>query len=236
MRRLRPLLALFIVLLGVSGATACKDTKAGAGSATTTNLPAGDALLKESSAAMHDIKTAQFVITADGAVAGLNLHKAEGTLTREGSAKGTAQIDQSGVTVEVSFVIVGDKLYLKGPTGGYQTLPLALAASVYDPSAILNPDKGIAKVLSTASGAKTEATEEVNGTPTYRIAATMKAADLVAVVPGVTDSVPGRLWVSTADKKLLKAAFTMPNVGETKGGTVTVTFTNFDAPAAISVP
>jgi lipoprotein LprG len=227
---MRPLIAVLVVLLGLA---ACKSGKTDTASA---NLPAGDALLKESSAAMHDIKTAQFVITSDGAVAGLNLHKAEGTLTREGSAKGTAQIDQSGATVEVSFVIVGDKIYLKGPTGGYQTLPLALAASVYDPSAILNPDKGIAKVLSTATGAKTEAIEEVDGKQAYRVAATMNAADLVTVVPGVTDPVPAKLWISVDDKRLLKAAFTMPATGDAKGGTVTVTFTNFDAPATISAP
>jgi lipoprotein LprG len=224
------MIAVLVVLFGLA---ACKAGKTDTASA---NLPAGDALLKESSAAMHDIKTAQFVITSDGAVAGLHLHKAEGTLTREGSAKGTAQIDQSGVTVEVSFVIVGDKIYLKGPTGGYQTLPLALAASVYDPSAILNPDRGIAKVLSTASGAKTEAIEEVDGKQAYRVAATMNAADLVTVVPGVTDPVPGKLWISVDDKKLLKAAFTMPAAGEAKGGTVTVTFTNFDAPVTINAP
>ena len=227
---MRPLIAVLVVLFGLA---ACKAGKTDTASA---NLPAGDALLKESSAAMHDIKTAQFVITADGAVAGLNLRKAEGTLTREGNAKGTAQIDQSGVPVEVSFVIVGDKIYLKGPTGGYQTLPLALAASVYDPSAILNPDKGIAKVLSTASGAKTEAIEEVNGKQAYRVAATMNAADLVTVVPGVTEPVPGKLWISVDDKRLLKAAFTMPDAGGSKGGTVTVTFTDFDAPVTISAP
>jgi lipoprotein LprG len=236
MRPIRPLLA--VVLVGLVVLTGCKDNKTAAknNDATTANLPAGDTLLKESAAAMHDVKTAQFKITSDGPIAGLSLRKAEGQLTREGSAKGTAEIEQSGQPVEVSFVIVGDKIYLKGPTGGYQALPLALAASVYDPSAILNPDKGIAKVLSTASDAKTEATEDVDGTSTYRVAATMNATDLATVVPGVTGAVPGKLWISQADKKLLKAAFTLPNVGDTKGGTVTVTFSNFDAPASISAP
>jgi lipoprotein LprG len=64
----------------------------------------------------------------------------------------------------------------------------------------------------------------------------MNATDLATVVPGVTGSVPGKLWISTADKKLLKAAFTLPSSGDTKGGTVTVTFSNFDAPVSISAP
>src|SRR4051812_19887239 len=132
MRPIRPLLAVVLVGLVASSVvlTSCKDNKTTAknnDATNTANLPAGDALLKDSAAAMHDVKTAQFKITSDGPIAGLSLRKAEGTLTREGNAKGTAEIEQSGQPVEVEFVIVGDKIYLKGPTGGYQALPLALA-------------------------------------------------------------------------------------------------------------
>ena len=234
MSRLRPVLALLAVLVALTSCT--QDKPKTNGNQAVGNLPVGDALLKESAAAMRDIKTAQFLITAEGAVAGLNLRRAEGTLTREGSAKGTAQIDQDGLNVELSFVIVGDKIYLKGPTGGYQTLPLALAATVYDPSAILDPDRGIAKVLGTATEAKTEASESVDGRAAWRVAATVTAADLVTIVPGVTGSVPAKMWISTTDKRLLKATFTLPGVGDAKGGTVTVTFKEFDAPATISAP
>jgi len=227
-------IALLVVLVAL---TSCTDKKPKTnGNQAAGDLPAGDSLLKDSAAAMRDIKTAKFLITADGAVAGLNLRRAEGTLTKEGNAQGTAQIDQAGLNVELTFVIVGDKIYLKGPTGGYQTLPLALAASVYDPSAILDPDRGIAKVLSTAADPKTEAKEAVDGKDAWRVAAKMSANDLVTIVPGVTGAVPGKLWISTSDKRLLKAAFTVPDVGDTKGGTVTVTFKEFDAPATISAP
>jgi lipoprotein LprG len=234
MSRLRPILALLTVLAAL---TACSHSKPkNNANQSTANLPAGDTLVKESSTAMRDIKSAQFLITADGSVAGLNLHRAEGTLTREGSAKGTAQIDQAGVNVELTFVIVGDKIYIKGPTGGYQTLPLALAASVYDPSVILNPDKGIAKVLSTATEAKTEASETVDGKATWRVAAKATATDLATIVPGVTGVVPGQLWIAKDDKRLVKATFKLPDSGDTKGGTVNVTFTQFDAPVTISAP
>jgi len=233
MSRLRPVIALFALLVVLA---ACTDKPGTSASQTADNLPAGDALVKESAAAMREIKTAQFLITADGAVAGLSLRRAEGTLTKEGNAKGTAQIEQSGANVELSFVIVGDKIYLKGPTGGYQTLPLTLAASVYDPSAILDPDRGIAKVLSSATDAKTEASESVDGKTAWRVAATSAAADLAAIIPGVTGSVPGKVWIDSSDKRLLKAAFALPAAGDAKGGTVTVTFKEFDAPATISAP
>ncbi len=238
MPRLGSRLALLIVLPALlAGSAACTHAKpkSGAGAATG-DLPAGDALVKDSAVTMRDVRTAKFKITADGTVAGLALKSAEGTLTREGSAQGTAQINESGLDVELSFVIVGDKIYLKGPTGGYQTLPLALAASVYDPSAILDPDRGIAKVLSTAIGARTEASDPVDGKPAWRVAVNADAGDLSAIIPGVTGTVPGKVWISTADKRLLKAAFTLPDSGGAKGGTVTVTFTDYDAPVSISAP
>jgi lipoprotein LprG len=226
MSRLRTVLALFAVLLAVAS---CTD-KPKAASAPAQNLPAADTLLKDSAAAMAEIKTAQFLITAQGTVAGLSLRRAEGTLTRAGQAKGTAQLDQSGSTVELSFVIVGDKIYVKGPTGGYQAFPLQLAASVYDPSAILDPQRGIAKVLSTATGSTTEAAEQVDGKDAWRVAATADGTALAGVIPGVKGAVPGKVWIAQSDKRLLKATFTLT------GGTVTVTFTQFDAPATISAP
>lgn len=234
MSRLRPVLALLSVLVALAACTPDKPKTSGNSPAAA--LPAGATLLTESAAAMRDIKTAQFLITADGTIAGLSLRRAEGTLTKEGSAKGTAQVDQGGLNVELTFVIVGDKIYLKGPTGGYQTLPLSLAASVYDPSAILSPDRGIAKVLSTATGATTEASEAVGGKDAWRVAVAVNSTDLQTIIPGVTGTVPGKVWIGSADKRLLKATFTLPPAGDAKGGTVTVTFTAFDAPVTISAP
>lgn len=229
MFRLRPVLALSAVLFSLVACTPDKDGN-GAGEATAASLPAGETLVKESAAAMREIKTAQFLITADGEIAGLSLRRAEGTLTREGSAKGTAQVEQAGSLVELEFVIVGDKLYLKGATGGYQTLPLTLAATVYDPSAILDPDRGITKVLETATGATTEASEPVDGKDAWRVAVNTTGTALAALIPGSTGNITAKLWIADADKRLLKATFTM------SGGTVTVTFKEFDAPVTISAP
>lgn len=236
MSRTRTLLAgataAALLLVALTGCTSKTDEP----SKTDPNLPAAEGLLKDSAAAMGGIKTAKFLITADGTIAGVALKRADGVLTKEGNAQGTAQVEQTGTTVELAFTIVGQTMWLKGPTGDYQQLPLALAASVYDPSAILSPDRGIAKVLSTATAGKTEAAESVDGQDTYRVAADNSSQTLVNVIPGVTGSVPGKFWIAKDGKKLLKAAFTLPAVGEAKGGTVTITFKEFDAPATITAP
>jgi lipoprotein LprG len=234
MFRIRPVLALLAALTALAAVTSCtsSDDKK---DDSTASLPDGATLLTDSATAMGEIKTAKFLITADGAISGLSLRRAEGTLTREGDAEGTAQIEQAGTNVDLTFVIVGDKIYIKGPTGGYQELPLSLAATVYDPSAILDPDKGIAKVLSTATGAKTEAAEAVDGTDAWRVAMTANGADLATIIPGVSGDVPGKVWIGQQDKRLHKAVFTLPAEGGATG-TVTVTFQEFDAPATIKAP
>ncbi|MEV8511015.1 LppX_LprAFG lipoprotein [Dactylosporangium sp. NPDC051484] len=227
--------ALTAVLVALTGCSGKSDKKAGAPSADP-NLPAAEGLLRDSATAMGGIKTAKFLITADGTIAGVAIKRADGVLTKEGNAQGTAQVEQMGTVADLAFTIVGQTMWLKGPTGGYQQIPLALAASVYDPSAILDPERGIAKVVSTATDGKTEAAETVDNQATYRVGAKFPAENLSKVVPGVTGSVPGRLWIAKDNKRVLKAAFDLPAVGDAKGGTVTVTFTEFDAAVTITPP
>jgi lipoprotein LprG len=46
----------------------------------------------------------------------------------------------------------------------------------------------------------------------------------------------GKLWLAADSKRLLKGQFTVPANGSDKGGTVTITFTDYDAPVTISAP
>ena len=112
---------------------------------------------------MAEVKSAHFVIDVNGKISGLSLKRAEGDLTQQGSARGTASIEQFGPAIEAKFVIVGSDLWLKAATGGYQKLPLAAAATVYDPSAILDPNRGVAKLLSSVKTATTQAKETLDG-------------------------------------------------------------------------
>src|SRR5581483_1287181 len=141
--------ALSILALTVTGSlTGCSKKKS------PTSLPAGTQLMADGATAMSNVQSAHFVLTVDGQINGLALSRAEGDLTKEGKAKGTATIDSSGIKVEAAFVIVDQSLYLKLATGGYQKLPLAVAATVYDPSAILDPNRGVAQLLRTAKNPK----------------------------------------------------------------------------------
>ncbi len=226
------LLPLFaIVLAGLLGCS--KDDKSDGA------LPVGSTLLTEASTVMRDATSAHVKIETQGELAQLPLRRADGDLTKEGEAKGTIQIEQLGALVEYEFVMKGPTIWLKGVTGGWQPLPAALAASVYDPSAILDPDRGVSKVLSTATEATTEAEEDIDGRSTYRVAAKLDPSAASALVPGVGPGVTGKLWFDKETKQLRRAVLNVPPAASPPGGqaaVVTIDFTDIGKPVTVSAP
>lgn len=164
-----------------------------------TALPDGPALLKRSAETMRTVKTVAFTIETKDKPA-VPVRHAEGSLTREGDAKGTLQIELVGLQ-EIEFVLVGDKVYFKGPTGGFQTMTRQQLIALYDPSAVLT---GVPDLLSTAQDARTQAEEKIGDTAAYRVAATLSQQVLAKLVPGVQQGVDGTLWIDKATGRLLK--------------------------------
>jgi lipoprotein LprG len=218
------LVTLFTVLF-IALVTSCSGS-----SGQKVTLPDGAAVLADSAKAMRGVTSTRFALDVQGNTPGVQLRSAEGQLTHEGSAKGTAKVDEGRQILELQFVILGQDLYLRPPTGPVQKLPLSFAGAVYDPSVILNPDRGIAAVLASGTGATTEAREQVDGVDTYRLQAKFPAQPLGTLVPGLTPDKTSEIWVATQGSRLVKAQF------PTTYGTVTAHFSDFDAPVQITPP
>lgn len=232
MRRPFALASALSLLLAVSVGCTDRgaDDPAGA-SDSSPSLPEAAELLRTAATELATVKTARFAISTEGAAETLGISAAEGVITVAGEAEGSARIEQGGRPIEVRFVVKGDTLHVNGLTGGWQEFPLATAAAIYDPTAILSPDRGVANLVGTASGG-TEARETVHGVPTYRITGTLPGAALGTLVPGIGEDVTGTLWIGAERRLLHRAQFPVP--GQT--GTVTVTFSEYDEPVTIRVP
>jgi lipoprotein LprG len=225
--------AVVLALVTAASAAGCgSDDKP---AAKTGDLPAADGLLRESATAMRAVESVKFSLEITGKPGGVPLRRVDGQLAKAGNAKGKVQLDQAGTLSEFEFVVIGSTAYLKGPTGGWQSVPLAVASTVYDPSAILDPERGIAKLLETASGGKTEAQEKVDGVDTYRVAAGFGSTVVGALVPGYGVGASGQVWIGK-DKLPVRIRLQMPATEGGEASTVEVRLTDYNAPASISAP
>lgn len=201
------------------------------------SLPAANGLLTTASASMRSVTSVHFNLMVNGTLSSVPVQSADGDLNVQGQAKGTAKITELGQLIQVDFVLVGGDLYLKGLTGGYQKIPATLAGKMFNPGVILDPNHGVAAVLSGLGNPKTEATDTVNGTQTYRISGTVNKSIVSALIPGINSDVPTKVWVTTDAKHLpVKAEFTVPGTDGAQGATVDVTISNVNAPVSVTAP
>ena len=199
-------------------------------------LPDGTTLVSESAEKMKAVNSAHITIDVDGSIGTLPVKRAEGDLKRDGDAKGNIQLLQLGQLIQLDFVFLGDDVYLKFVTGGWQKSSGGSSSFPYDPSKILDPSRGVAKLLSTATNAKTEAVETIDGKDAYRVAVAFDNTAASVLVPGVPQGVTGKVWIDKQTKHLLKAVVNSPASGATPAATMTVGLTAIDAPVTINAP
>ena len=230
--RTRVILLLCAALIGVTGCTGGSGTTPAASTA-----QGAQQLLAKSSASMRAVTSVQFGLTVAGDLSAVPVHSASGSLTKAGDAKGNAQISELGQLVQVDFVLVGGTFYLKGPTGGYVKLPASTAKSLFDPTAILDPDRGIAHVLASVQNPQPQGAETVNGVAATKVSGKVSGAVAGALVPGISTDVTATLWLADDAKALpVKAEFVVPTTAGKAGATVDVTLSDYDQPVTVTAP
>lgn len=224
---------ILLVTLALTAAvtTACSSDEP----ASDGNLPDAAGLLNDAAASTADIRSAHFTLAVNGEIPGLSVKSAEGDLTREGgtggAAKGTVSMDLMGSLFEGEFVLVDDSLYVKGPTGDYQELPASMVRSLYDPAAILDPDKGIANVLKSVTDPRTEGSEDIDGVSTYKVTGKVTKDVVSSLVPGIDSDVDITFWLRQDNgHQPVKASVKVPQ------GTVDVTLSDIDKQVEITAP
>src|SRR5271168_1041505 len=135
-------------------------------------LPDATTLVKQSADSTKNLKSAHLVLSVTGKIPGLPVKTLTGDLTTAPStaAQGNAQLTYLGQDISADFVVVDGQLYTNALTPGSQTMDdVGPASEIYDPSAILNPDTGVADVLANFTDAKAEGREQISDQTTVRI-------------------------------------------------------------------
>jgi lipoprotein LprG len=230
--RIAVLVSLLTALLTAAALTAgcsSSDNKANAA------LPDAATLLKDSQAATKAQQSVHLQLTVNGEIKELPIASMTGDLTNVPAvaAQGKADIVFLGQKLEgVGFVVVDGTLFGAITPGSWQDF--GPAADIYDVSAILSPEKGLANVLANFSDPKTDGRETVNGVETVKVTGTVSADAVNKIAPQIAAKgpVPGTAWVTDDDKHDLMQAQLEP----TPGNSVQMTLSDWGKPVTVNKP
>jgi len=200
----------------------------------TSNAPLPDAatLLKQSSDTTKNLKSVHLVLQVTGSIPNLPVHSLTGDLTNTPAvaAKGNANITAFGQTIDADFVVANGNLYAALTPNKWTNF--GPAADIYDPSVILDPDKGLANMLANFTNPKSDGRETINGIQTVRVKGTVNGPVIGAIVPEVTNQVPATAWIrEDGGHDLVKAS-----VQISPGNTIDMTLADWNKPVAVSPP
>lgn len=224
----RPAFATAVALAAVTGLLAAAGCS---GDRDDGDLPDGAELLQAAADEMAEVETVAFRLEAEAGVAGLPVREVEGVLTQAGEAEGTAVVEQLGQVLEVDFVVLDDTFHFQ-LFGGWQELPLAEATDVYAPTSVLDPDRGVANLLRTAS----DPTVERRDGDLYEVTADLNRQALAGLVPDPAGGTRGTVWIGVDRPLLHRVELPVPAEGEGETGTLSVSLSGFDQPVEISAP
>jgi lipoprotein LprG len=221
-----------LVELALALAVAAGCSGGGGGSE---NNPPGGTLLQQAATATRAVTSLAFSLRTSGDP-DVKVDSADAKLLRNGNAQGSVKVTQLGLPIQLDFVVLGKTVHLRGLTGGWQRQPLSRVAGIYDPSAVLDPDRGLVQLLSTAKNPTTKGRQKVTGQDCYRVDATLAQGPLSRLVPGISADTPAELFIAKADHRVLRADVKVPSKSAGKTGTATVAFTDFNKPFSITAP
>ncbi|HEX3545310.1 MAG TPA: LppX_LprAFG lipoprotein [Mycobacterium sp.] len=197
--------------------------------------PDAATLLKESAATTKGQTSVHLKLVVQGEIKDFPIASLEGDLTNAPAvaAQGKADIIFLGQKLQgVDFVVADGDLYGAITAGSFQNF--GPAADIYDASAILNPDTGLANVLSNFSDPKNDGSETINGIKTDRITGNVSADAVNKIAPQIkaTGPVPGTAWVREDGNHDLVQIKMEPS----PGNSMTMTLSDWGKPVTVNKP
>lgn len=196
-------------------------------------MPDSVALLKESSVTTQHLKSVHLALSVVGNIEAMPVKTLEGDLTSEPSAaQGHATITIMGSETGIKFVVFGDHLYVELPGAGWSDY--GPTANVYDVTAIVDPDTGLANLLNNFVDPKVEARETVGGQQTIRITGKVTADAVNKIVPQLdaTKRMSATVWVQeSGDHQLVQL-----ELDPSDDDSIQMVFSNWNAPVTVNHP
>jgi lipoprotein LprG len=197
-------------------------------------LPDATTLVKQSTEVTKNLKSAHLVLSVIGKIPGLPIKTLTGDLTTAPAtaASGNVQLTLGGSDVDANFVVVDGELYATLTPNKWSDF--GKAADIYDVSAILNPDTGVANLLANFTDAKAEGRDTINGQSAVRISGNVSADAVNKLAPQLNagKTTPTTVWIQeTGDHQLVQA-----KMDRSSGNSVQMTLSNWNQPVQVTKP
>ena len=197
-------------------------------------LPDAAGLLTQSIASTKKLQSAHLEIVVNGKIDGLRVKSLSGDLTNVPAVavKGNSTISMGGSAVDIELVVLDGTLYAALTPNSW--LDMGPAAEIYDPSVILNPDEGLANMLTNLTDATAAGFETIGGVPTVKITGKIGADAVNKLIPPLKASapLPSTVWIEqNAPNQLVQA-----QVDQSEGNNVQLTLSEWDKPVTVTKP
>jgi lipoprotein LprG len=187
---------LLLILALASGCASTPDTRG--------PLPDASELLSAAATSFAALRSVRFDVTVSGTIPGLDIREVKGQASRDGglygTASGQADMQESTNRFGLTFLLSGDRLSLIGQQGLRREEPIP---AEYNPAVLLDPARGLPRLLQGASELKTETKEDVKGVETYRVTGELARDVVSAVVPAIQSDVDVKFWVTQSEPRNL---------------------------------
>lgn len=218
--------ALFaIVTLLVAGCSSSKPSEP---------LPDATGLVQQSIQTTKALKSAHLDITVNGTIEGLPVKKLTGDLTNVPAVgvSGNATITMGGSDVDIQLVVADGTLYAALTPNNW--LDMGPASDIYDPSVILNPNTGLANMLTSLTEAKSEASETINGVATIKVSGKVTADAVNKLIPQLkaTQPVSATVWIQKDNPHQLVQS----KIDQSDSNNIQLTLSEWDKPVTVTKP
>jgi len=236
MQRMQTRRRLFAVLAAVLFSVSIASTFVAGCSSKPSGGPLPDAgnLVKQSADTSKNLKSAHVVLSVTGKVPGLPLKKLTGDLTTSPAtaASGDADITIGGSDIDANFVVIDGELYATLTPNKWSDF--GKAADIYDISAILAPDTGVANLLANFTDAKAESRDNIGGQTVIKVSGkvTADAVNKIGLPFDATQPVPTTVWIQeTGDHQLVQVA-----LEKSSGNSVQMTLSDWGKTVTVTKP
>jgi lipoprotein LprA len=194
----------FAVVIAVGGCGS-RSSNSVASSGASTSATSADAatILKSAADALRKVTGIHVSLAVQGNVPNLLVTKLDSDIstTPQTVATGTATLLVGKSAQDAKFIFVDNHLYSDlGQPGSYTDF--GDGKSIYNVSVLLDPDKGLANVLSKLQGGSVAGTDQINGVATTKITGKSSADDIATLAGNKltaqdVTTVPTTAWIAT---------------------------------------